>query len=85
MLTECVIVDCLLLHLSAHNLMSKFQSAYHRFHSCEFALLLVQNNIFVSLDAGCFTALLFLDLSAALDTNDHNSHLHCLQYWCPPR
>ena len=61
--------------------MSKFQSAYRRFHSCEIALLRVQNNIFVSLDAGRSTALLLLDLSAAFDTIDHNILLHRLQYW----
>ena len=50
--------------------MSKFQSAYRRFHSCETALLGVQNHIFISLNAGCSTALLLLDLSAAFDTID---------------
>ena len=59
--------------------MSKFQSAYRRFHST--ALVNVQNNIFVSLDASRSTALLLLDLSSAFDTIDHNSLLHRLQYW----
>ena len=40
-LTECVIVDRLLSKLSIHNLMSKFQFAYRRFHSRETALLRV--------------------------------------------
>ena len=79
-LTGRVYVDRFLLHLSAHNLMSKFQIAYHRFHSCETVLLRVQNDIFVSLDAGRSTALL-LDLSAAFDTIDHNILLYRLQYW----
>ena len=61
--------------------MSKFHSAYRRFHSSETALLRVQNNIFASLDAGRSTALLLLDLSAAFDTIDHNTLLHCLQHW----
>ena len=59
--------------------MSKFQSAYRRFHSCETALLRIQNDIFVSLDAGRSTALLYL--SAAFDTIYHNILLHRLQYW----
>ena len=80
-LTEFVIVDRLLSYLSVHNLMSKFQSAYRRFHSSKTALLRVQNDIFVSLDAGRSTALLLLDLSAAFDTIDHNILLHRLQYW----
>ena len=61
--------------------MSKFQSAYRRFHFCETALLRVQNDIFVSLDAGRSSALLLLDFSAAFDTIDHNILLHRLQQW----
>ena len=38
-LTERAIVNCFLSHLSAHNLMSKFQFAYRIYHSCETALL----------------------------------------------
>ena len=80
MLTERVIVDRLLSQISAHDLMSKFQSAYRRFHSRETALLRVQNDIFVSLDAGRFTALLLLGLSAAFEIIDHIILLR-LQYW----
>ena len=80
-LTERVIVDRLLSHLSAHYLKSKFQSAYRRFHSCKTALLRVQNDIFVALDAVSFTVpvLLFLDLSVAFDTIDHKILLHRLK------
>ena len=52
--------------------MPNCQSIYRKFHSCETALLHVQNDIFVSLDAGRSTALLLLDLSAAFDTTDHS-------------
>ena len=79
-LTERVIVNHLLSYLSAHNLMSKFHSAYRRFHSCESSFLRIQNDIFISLDAGRSTALL-LDLSAAFDTIDRNILLRRLQYW----
>ena len=61
--------------------MSKFQSAYCKFHSSETALLRVQNDIFVSLDAGHSITLLLLDLLAAFNTNDHNILLLCLLYW----
>ena len=80
-LTERVIVHRLLSHLSTQNLMSKFQSAYRRYHSCETALLRVQNDIFVSLDACRSTVLLLLDLLAAFDTTDHNIFFNRLQYW----
>ena len=75
-LTERVKVDRLLSHLSARNLMSKCQYAYRRFHSCETALLQVQNDIFLSLNAGRSTALLLLHLSAAFVIIDHNILLH---------
>ena len=50
--------------------MSKFQSVYRKFHSCETALLLAQNNIFVSLNAGCSNGI--LNFSAACYTIDYN-------------
>ena len=59
--------------------MSKFQSTYRRFYSSKTAFLRVQNDIYVSLDAGRSTALLPLNLSAAFDTNDHNILFHHLQ------
>ena len=46
-LTERVIADRLLSHLYSHYLMSNFQFAYGKFHSCKTALLRVQNDIFV--------------------------------------
>ena len=61
--------------------MSKVQSAYRRFHSCETALPRFQNDIFVLLDAGRSIVLLLLNLSAAFDTIDHNILIHRLQYW----
>ena len=80
-LIERVIAARLSSHLSSHNLMSKLQSAYRKFHSSETALLYVQNDILASLDAGHSTALLLLDLSAAFDTIDHSILIHRLQHW----
>ena len=57
--------------------MSKFYSAYRKFHFSETTLLYVQNDILASLDAGHFTALMLLDLSAAFDTIDHSILTHC--------
>ena len=67
---EHIIANHLLTHLS-----------YHKFHSSETALLYVQNDILVALEAGHSTALLLLDLSAAFDTIDHNILINCLRHW----
>ena len=66
---------------SSHNLMSKLQSAYRKFHFSETVLLYVQDDILVSLDAGHCTALLLLNLSAAFDTIDRSTLTHRLQHW----
>ena len=80
-LRERVIAARLSSHLSSHNLMSKLQSTYRKFHSSETALLYVRNHILASLDEGHSTALLLLDLSAAFDTIDHSILTHRLQHW----
>ena len=49
-----------------------------KFHSTETDLLKVQNDILESLDNGCATALIMLDLSATFDTIDHQMLLNCL-------
>jgi hypothetical protein len=58
--------------------LTKFQSAYRPLHSTETALLRVQNDILMQLDAGKGVLLCLLDLSAAFDTIDHNIFLQRL-------
>ena len=48
-----------------------FQSAYRPAHSCESALVRIQDDILVSLDNRKTVILVLLDLSAAFDTVDH--------------
>ena len=79
-LIKRVIANQLQLHLSSNGLMCEYQSACHKFHSSETALLCIQNDVLVSLDFGHSTALL-LDLSVAFDTIDHNILLHRLKHW----
>ena len=79
-LIEHVIAARLSSHFSSHNLMSKLQSAYSKFHSSETALLYVQNDILASLDGSHSTALLVLDLSIAFDTIGHSILTHHLQF-----
>ena len=67
-------------HLYENKLHEGLQSAYRKFHSTETALLKVQNDILQSLDQGCTTVLVMLDLSAAFDTIDHHTLLYRLEH-----
>jgi hypothetical protein len=61
----------LLAHVDANSLADDHQRAYKKFHSCELALLSVQDFVMRAADRGEVTALVLLDLSAAFDTIDH--------------
>ena len=78
---EKVVSNRLQAHINSNKLNNSMQSAYRKFHSTETALLRVHNDISVSLDKGHVTALTLLDLSAALDTIDHNTLTNRLAEW----
>ena len=80
-ITERVILKRINSHLSLHNLLLPYQSAYRKFHSTETALLAVHNHILSAMDRGNVTALILLDLSAAFDTIDHKILFHRLENW----
>ena len=77
-LVERVVAKQLRDHLHAHGLENSYQSAYKAGHSTETALLLIKNEVHLSLARGEPTALVLLDLSAAFDTIDHSTLLNCL-------
>ena len=58
-------------HLEENGLFDVFQSAYRLAHSCETALVRIQDDILQSLDNRKSTILVLLDLRAAFDTVDH--------------
>ena len=59
-------------HLEENGLFDVFQSAYRPAHSCETALVRIQDDILQSLDNRKSTILVLLDLRAAFDTVDHH-------------
>ena len=67
--------DC----LCDNDLNESLQTAYKKHHSCETALLLVQNDILKSIDNEQYVVLLLLDLSAAFDIVDHKILLQRLR------
>ena len=77
-LIERVVAERLNDHLTSNNLHEVLQSAYKKFHSTETALLQVQNDLLMSIDADGGAILVLLDLSAAFDTIDHSVLLNRL-------
>ena len=73
--------DRLLSHLSLIFSCQIFSLQIVNFIPCETALLRIQNDIFFSLNAGCSTEMLLLDLSAAFDTTDHSILFNRLENW----
>ena len=67
--------DC----LCDKDLNESLQTAYKKHHSCETALLRVQNYLLKSIDNEQCVVLLLLDLSAAFDTVDHKILLQRLR------
>ena len=72
-------VICILGHILDNNLVDGFQSAYRAGHSCENALLCVYNDIVTTVGKGNGSFLVLLDLSAALDTIDHDNLFYILE------
>ena len=68
-------------HINNNKLDHPHQSAYKPGHSTETALLSIKSEVHLSLARGEPTALVLLDLSAALDTIDHNILLGYLKSW----
>ena len=68
---ERIIHSRLSSHLKLFPSLSRFQSAYRKFHSTETALLNIYNDLLLSINKQKVSALVLLDLSAAFDTVDH--------------
>ncbi|XP_033121556.1 uncharacterized protein LOC117120638 [Anneissia japonica] len=75
---EKVVVSKLVKHLDDNGLNDQFQSAYRKFFSTETAILKVHDDIMQALDTGECILSVYLDMSAAFDTIDHNILLNRL-------
>ena len=71
-LTEKAVFRQLHKHMASNNLYPTLQSAYRKNHNTESSLLKVFNDILLEMNNQNVTLLVFLDLSAAFDTIDHN-------------
>ena len=71
-LTEKAVFRQLHKHMASNNLYPTLQSAYRNNHNTESSLLKVFNDILLEMNNQNVTLLVFLDLSAAFDTIDHN-------------
>jgi len=65
-------------HCDQNHLFPVRQSAFRRHHSTKTAVLIVHNDIVRAIDNGQLTVMLFLDLSSAFDTVDHDIMLSIL-------
>ena len=69
---EGTIRDQLCPFIDENKLLPKYQSAYRRFHSTETALTKVYSDILMHLDKSRSVFMIFLDLSSAFDTLNHD-------------
>lgn len=69
-LIEKAIVTQLDSHMSENSLHEIHQSAYHKYHSTETALVKIMNDLLCAMDNSQCTQLILLDQSAAFDTVD---------------
>ena len=78
-LAEIAMHDRLTTHLDSREILPELQSALRPNHSTETALVKVHSDIINSLDNGKTVCMIFLDLSSAFDTVDHEILINELQ------
>ncbi len=76
---EKVVMEQFQNHCNAHDLFPTYQSTYRRNFSCETSIARIMVDLLSSFEQGKVTAMLFMDLSAAFDTVDHDILCQVLQ------
>ena len=80
-LTERIVKNRLLAHLSSNSLLNPFQSAYTKYYSTETTLLSLHDHLSNAVSHQQVSCLCLLDLSAAFDTLDYSILLTRLSTW----
>ena len=78
---EKIVYKQLYEHLTLHNLLFEKQFGFQENHSTDHAALLLTEKILDSFDKNEFTASIFIDLSKAFDTVDHDILIKKLNYY----
>ncbi len=75
-LVERVVAAQLDAYMAKHNLLEPFQSAYHKYHSTETAIVCVLNDLLCAIDDNNMVFVCLLACSAAFELVDHSILLH---------
>ncbi len=68
---ECVVHNQVMEYFNRNNISSEAQFGFRKGHSTTTCILSFRNDVYLNLDNGKYTGVVFLDLKKAFDTVDH--------------